>query len=124
VRCGGVALLSEDWPDAVERVARMVRRWKQRDDLIVLSIHWGPNWGHAIAPAERRFAHRLIDEALDREREGAARLPVQRVNRSRSRRPTLGGGARSAGAPPGSAWDRLARLPGTVGMSYAMPDAH
>jgi hypothetical protein len=32
-------------------------------DLVVASIHWGPNWGYAVPREQRRFAHRLIDEA-------------------------------------------------------------
>ena len=30
-------------------------------DLIVVSIHWGSNWGYEISEAQRRFAHALID---------------------------------------------------------------
>jgi poly-gamma-glutamate synthesis protein (capsule biosynthesis protein) len=28
-----------------------------------MSIHWGGNWGYDISPAERAFAHDLIDRA-------------------------------------------------------------
>jgi poly-gamma-glutamate synthesis protein (capsule biosynthesis protein) len=28
-----------------------------------MSIHWGGNWGYEISPAERAFAHGLIDQA-------------------------------------------------------------
>lgn len=31
--------------------------------MIVVSIHWGPNWGHDIPERQRRFAHKLIDDA-------------------------------------------------------------
>jgi poly-gamma-glutamate capsule biosynthesis protein CapA/YwtB (metallophosphatase superfamily) len=31
--------------------------------VIVVSIHWGPNWGHEITDAQRRCAHTLIDKA-------------------------------------------------------------
>ena len=27
------------------------------------AIHWGANWGYAVRPAQREFAHRLIDSA-------------------------------------------------------------
>ena len=30
-----------------------------------LSIHWGGNWGYAIPPAQRSFAHALIDAGVD-----------------------------------------------------------
>jgi len=32
-------------------------------DVVVLSIHWGPNWGYEIPAEHRRFAHQLIDQA-------------------------------------------------------------
>lgn len=32
-------------------------------DLVMLSIHWGGNWGYQIADAHRAFAHALIDQA-------------------------------------------------------------
>jgi len=31
--------------------------------VIVVSIHWGPNWGYEIPDQQRRFAHALIDHA-------------------------------------------------------------
>ncbi len=34
-----------------------------REDLVVVSIHWGGNWGYGIPEKHRRFAHALIDEA-------------------------------------------------------------
>jgi poly-gamma-glutamate capsule biosynthesis protein CapA/YwtB (metallophosphatase superfamily) len=30
---------------------------------VVVSIHWGPNWGYEVSAAERQFAHALVDEA-------------------------------------------------------------
>ncbi len=32
-------------------------------DVVVVSIHWGPNWGYPIPKDQRRFAHALIKEA-------------------------------------------------------------
>ena len=29
----------------------------------MFSIHWGGNWGYQIAPAQVKFAHKLVDEA-------------------------------------------------------------
>lgn len=40
-----------------------IRAQSGADDRIVVSIHWGPNWGYAVGAAERRFARALIDEA-------------------------------------------------------------
>ena len=28
---------------------------------VVVSVHWGANWGYEIPDAQRRFAHALID---------------------------------------------------------------
>lgn len=44
-------------------VSDAVAAHAQPRDLVVLSIHWGSNWGHAISAAQRRFARRFIDEA-------------------------------------------------------------
>ena len=57
----GVEVL-EDLSDH-ERIARSVRAVKRPGDVVVASIHWGGNWGYAIGRAERRFAHRLIEES-------------------------------------------------------------
>jgi len=34
-------------------------------DVAIVSVHWGSNWGYAIAPSEVTFAHRLIDAGID-----------------------------------------------------------
>jgi poly-gamma-glutamate synthesis protein (capsule biosynthesis protein) len=59
----GVNLL-DDFSDAdCCRIREDVARIKSDGDIVVLSIHWGGNWGYEISAARRRFAHRLIDEA-------------------------------------------------------------
>lgn len=47
----------------VERIADDVARHRHEDDVVVFSVHWGSNWGHEIPPAQRAFAHALVDEA-------------------------------------------------------------
>jgi poly-gamma-glutamate capsule biosynthesis protein CapA/YwtB (metallophosphatase superfamily) len=47
----------------VDRVAEVVSRVTAPGDLVIASIHWGPNWGYGRPDAHQRFAHRLIDEA-------------------------------------------------------------
>jgi poly-gamma-glutamate synthesis protein (capsule biosynthesis protein) len=59
----GVAVLEDLSDRDVDRVARAVSAAKGPGDLVVASIHWGSNWGYGIGRAERRFAHRLIDDA-------------------------------------------------------------
>lgn len=50
--------LSDEHADVV--IAR-VRAVRQPGDLVVVSIHWGSNWGYGVDPDQVRFAHRLID---------------------------------------------------------------
>ena len=52
--------LSDETVDAIARDLQAVRR---PTDIAVVSIHWGPNWGYAIEPAQRSFAHGLIRRA-------------------------------------------------------------
>lgn len=59
----GVAVISDLSPKAVELIGEIVDATAQQGDLVVLSIHWGPNWGYDVAAAQRRFAHAVIDHA-------------------------------------------------------------
>lgn len=58
----GVSLLADLSGRGAREVAERVRRWRRPGDVVVVSVHWGGNWGHAIPPRQREFAHRLIDE--------------------------------------------------------------
>jgi poly-gamma-glutamate synthesis protein (capsule biosynthesis protein) len=62
-RKGGVNLLADLSGRTVGAIAEQVRRVKGPGDFVVASIHWGRNWGYEIGRDERRFAHRLIDDA-------------------------------------------------------------
>ena len=46
---------------AADAIARQVQAVKRDGDIVVASIHWGSNWDYEVAPAERAFAHRLIE---------------------------------------------------------------
>jgi len=59
----GVSLLHTLAGEAVTQLAARIERAKQAGDLVVVSIHWGRNWGYEIPQSHRRFAHRIIDEA-------------------------------------------------------------
>lgn len=59
----GVNLLDDLSDAGVAQVAAAVAARRRPGDLVVASLHWGPNWGYEIAPVERAFARRLIDEA-------------------------------------------------------------
>ena len=59
----GVNLLQDYSSRSVGEIARHVAASRRAGDIVVVSIHWGANWGYGIASAERTFAHALIDEA-------------------------------------------------------------
>lgn len=57
----GVALLP-DWDEAsAQQVAARVARQRQHGDLVMVSLHWGGNWGVDVPQLHRRFAQRLIE---------------------------------------------------------------
>jgi len=58
----GVNLLSDLSNATIARIKKRVIDERQPGDVIVVSIHWGPNWGYEVPEAQRRFAHALIDE--------------------------------------------------------------
>jgi poly-gamma-glutamate synthesis protein (capsule biosynthesis protein) len=62
---GGVAFLPDLEQHTVQRIALAVRTHKRSGDLVVVSVHWGGNWGYGIAADEVRFAHALIDGGAD-----------------------------------------------------------
>jgi poly-gamma-glutamate synthesis protein (capsule biosynthesis protein) len=57
---GGVYLLEEE---GIEQLRERVEAVKLSEDVVVASIHWGPNWGYKVPRAHVIFAHRLVDEA-------------------------------------------------------------
>lgn len=59
----GVNVLSDLSSRSVDGIARDVDAYKRPGDVVVLSIHWGGNWGYDIGVAEQSFARRMIDTA-------------------------------------------------------------
>ncbi|MBI4189308.1 MAG: CapA family protein [Betaproteobacteria bacterium] len=59
----GVNFLADLSARTADAVTAQVRAARRAGDLVVASIHWGPNWGFAIPQEQRAFAHRLIDAA-------------------------------------------------------------
>jgi len=59
----GVNLLSDLSDATVHRITDRIIRDRRPGDVVVVSIHWGPNWGYEVSDAQRRFAHTLIDNA-------------------------------------------------------------
>lgn len=60
----GVLVLEDlDDTDARRQLACAIEPWRRPRTLVVLSMHWGPNWDFGIQGSHRRFAHHMIDEA-------------------------------------------------------------
>lgn len=57
----GVAMVATLSPSEVTEIAEKVGQVAAPGDLVVFSIHWGPNWGYTIPRAHREFAHELIE---------------------------------------------------------------
>lgn len=59
----GVGFLPDLSGRSLAHVARIIAEHHRRGDLVMVSLHWGGNWGYDISPGERHFAHGLIEEA-------------------------------------------------------------
>ena len=59
----GMNILRDLSDASVAEIAGQIASAKRPDDVVIFSIHWGPNWGYFIPPEQARFARRLIDEA-------------------------------------------------------------
>ena len=59
----GVALLRDPGPAAVAAIAERIRLARRPGDLVVVSVHWGPNWGYEVSAAEQAFASELVAHA-------------------------------------------------------------
>lgn len=57
----GVNSLPDISDRSVQRVAEMIRGHARTGDLVIVSIHWGNNWGYHIPEDRVGFAHGLID---------------------------------------------------------------
>ena len=59
----GVTFMPDLSQRTVHRIAEIVLGTKRRGDVVVVSIHWGGNWGYHVPREQREFAHGLIDQA-------------------------------------------------------------
>jgi poly-gamma-glutamate synthesis protein (capsule biosynthesis protein) len=59
----GVNFLKDFSDESVKRIRERVKEVRQERDIVIISIHWGGNWGYNVPPEEIDFAHRLIDGA-------------------------------------------------------------
>ncbi|MFF0614034.1 CapA family protein [Nocardia tengchongensis] len=51
--------------DIADHVASQAFAHKHPGDILIVSVHWGPNWGYGIGLSEIQFARRLIDAGVD-----------------------------------------------------------
>jgi poly-gamma-glutamate capsule biosynthesis protein CapA/YwtB (metallophosphatase superfamily) len=57
----GVNWLSEPRRASAVAIGDAIDRLARQEDFVVVSIHWGGNWGWAIPGSERELAHALVD---------------------------------------------------------------
>ena len=53
--------LAETSTAVIQTIAERIHRDRRPADVVVMSIHWGANWGYDVDPGDRAFAHQLID---------------------------------------------------------------
>lgn len=63
--CSGINFLETLSPASAEDIVRQVHAAKRPGDVAVVSIHWGPNWGHELPAEQIDFAHRLLDGGVN-----------------------------------------------------------
>lgn len=61
----GVAHLPDLSAATAAAVVRRIRRLKRAGDIVVVSMHWGSNWGYHVPREQTRFAHALVDGGAD-----------------------------------------------------------
>ncbi len=59
----GVNRLNTLSDETVRLLKIKIRTIKKHVDIVIVSIHWGSNWGYDIQEEHREFAHKLIEEA-------------------------------------------------------------
>jgi poly-gamma-glutamate capsule biosynthesis protein CapA/YwtB (metallophosphatase superfamily) len=58
----GVNLLASLSEAAALKIAAEIAHIRRPGDLVIVSLHWGPNWGYGVTNSQRNFAHTLIDQ--------------------------------------------------------------
>ena len=61
----GINLLPSLFPAAADALIARARAVRQDGDLVVVSVHWGSNWGYGVDRDQVAFARRLIDGGVD-----------------------------------------------------------
>jgi len=58
----GVNLLASLSEATALQIGDEIAHIRRPGDLIIVSLHWGPNWGYGIPNSQRNFAHTLINQ--------------------------------------------------------------
>lgn len=61
----GVNFVGEPSAAAADEVVGRVLTSRGPGDVVVVSVHWGGNWGYGVSSEETAFAHRLVDGGVD-----------------------------------------------------------
>ena len=61
----GVSALADLSARSADTIARRALAAKQPGDVVVVSIHWGSNWGFEVPVEQRAFAERLVAAGVD-----------------------------------------------------------
>lgn len=59
----GVNLLPDLSDQTTSHVIDRITGERAPHDIVIVSVHWGPNWGYEVPDDQRQFAHALIDRA-------------------------------------------------------------
>jgi poly-gamma-glutamate synthesis protein (capsule biosynthesis protein) len=62
-RTSGVNLLPDLSAVSATQLCQEVAEIKRPGDIVIVSLHWGPNWGYYVPAEQKAFAHKLIDQA-------------------------------------------------------------
>jgi poly-gamma-glutamate capsule biosynthesis protein CapA/YwtB (metallophosphatase superfamily) len=60
----GVARLARLSDDVADALAVWARAQARAGDLVVVSVHWGSNWGYDVPDDQIRFAHRMVEAGV------------------------------------------------------------
>jgi len=62
----GVCYTPLDWADPrFGRLLSVIEEARERHDLVIVSAHWGPNWGYPPPQDHVEAAHRFVDRGAD-----------------------------------------------------------
>jgi poly-gamma-glutamate synthesis protein (capsule biosynthesis protein) len=57
----GVRLIEQVAESVADELVGSIKRERRHGDIVVVSIHWGGNWGYRISAREHAFARRLVE---------------------------------------------------------------